>query len=220
MAEERNRRDADEQQESRPVAPKKQKKRGKAGVFFLSLLLAIGAASGLHFSGMWDGRPFLWEFLPKIPYVGKNLSGFLKVPEQYTLTAADRRAFELTEWQKRLDEREKGLTNRESEVNTISGDLNTRASRLSQQEERARQNPTQRSNAAEPDSAERKLIDQVAKTYQDMSARNAAQIIEQVSEPLAVELLQKLPVDARGSILGKMEPRKAARLTELMAGRP
>jgi flagellar motility protein MotE (MotC chaperone) len=50
-----------------------------------------------------------------------------------------------------------------------------------------------------------------------MSARNAAQIVEQVSESLAVELLQKLPVDARASILGKMEPRKAARLTERMA---
>ena len=42
---------------------------------------------------------------------------------------------------------------------------------------------------------EKRLIDQVAKTYQDMSARNAAQIVEQLRERLAVDLLKKLPVD-------------------------
>ncbi|GHV44698.1 hypothetical protein FACS1894204_02250 [Synergistales bacterium] len=226
MAEERNNdrnvsRDTDDQRESKPIVfPPNKKKRGKVGILFLSLLLAVGAATGLHFSGMWDGRPLLWEYAPKIPYIGKNLSSFLRVPEQYTLTAADRRAFELTEWQKRLDERERGLSNRESEVNTASDDLGARASRVARQEERARQNPAQNQNAADANSDERKLMENVAKTYQDMSARNAAQIIEQLSEPLAVELMQKLPVDARGSILGKMDPRKAARLTELMAGRP
>ena len=60
-------------------------------------------------------------------------------------------------------------------------------------------------------------MNQVARTYQEMSARNAAAIVEQLRDSLAVELLMKLPNDARSSILGKIKPQKAARLTELMA---
>ena len=60
-------------------------------------------------------------------------------------------------------------------------------------------------------------MNQVAHTYQDMSARNAAAVVEQLRDSLAVELLMKLPNEARAAILGKMKPQKAARLTELMA---
>jgi flagellar motility protein MotE (MotC chaperone) len=202
---------------SQPAAmpPPKKKKRGKGGLLFFLLLLTLGIGTGLHFSGIWDARPLVWGIVPKIPYIGQAVSRFMKIPEQYTLTAADRRAYELAEWQKRLDEREKDLKARESAVETASGDLQAMSGRLTQQE------AAQRSGNPQPDETasetEKRLIEQVAKTYQDMSARNAAQIVEQVSESLAVELLQKLPVDVRGSILGKMDPRKAARLTERMA---
>ena len=60
-------------------------------------------------------------------------------------------------------------------------------------------------------------MNQVARTYQDMSARNAAAVVEQLRDSLAVELLMRLPNDARASILGKIKPAKAARITELMA---
>jgi flagellar motility protein MotE (MotC chaperone) len=101
-------------------------------------------------------------------------------------------------------------------VETASNDIQALSGRLARQEAAARQDDGRREEEAASES-EKKLIDQVARTYQDMSPRNAAQIVEQVSEPLAVELLQKLPVDVRGSILGKMDPKKAARLTERMA---
>ena len=133
---------------------------------------------------------------------------------------AQRRAYELEEWQKRLDERERSLSSRESAVETASDDVKVRAERLAQQaqQEASVQRTAEQKNSETASDAEKKLIDQVVKTYQDMSPRNAAQIVEQVREPLAVELLQKLPPDARASILGKMAPPKAARLTELMAG--
>ncbi|MDR1649093.1 MAG: MotE family protein [Synergistaceae bacterium] len=222
MAEERQRdgrfENGEDDAASRPVALKKKKKRGKGGLLFFLLLLALGIGTGLHFSGVWDARPLLWGTVPKIPYAGQPLSRLLGVPEQYTLTVAERRAYELAEWQKRLDERERNLNARQIAVDTASSDIQAISGRLAQREAAAQRSDEQRQEATASDS-ERKLIDQVAKTYQDMSPRNAAQIVEQVSESLAVELLQKLPVDVRGSILGKMDPRKAARLTELMAGR-
>ncbi|MDR2175862.1 MAG: MotE family protein [Synergistaceae bacterium] len=219
MAEERQRGgrpgDLEDGVDSQPAGPKK-KKHGKSGFVFFLLLTALGAGSGLHFSGIWDARPLVWGTIPKIPYVGQAFSRLMGIPEQYTLTTAERRAYELTEWQKRLDEREKNLKARESAVETASGDIQAASGRLAMQEAAAQKNADSRRKDTAGE-AEKKLIDQVAKTYQDMSARNAAQIVEQVSEPLAVELLQKLPVDVRGSILGKMDPKKAARLTELMA---
>lgn len=204
-------------QETVPLVTKKKKKRGGGSFVFLLLLLAFGVGTGLHFSGLWDARPIMWSVVPKIPYVGNHLATFFGVPEQYTLTVAERRAYELEEWQKRLDERERGLGTRETALEAASGDVEARLARLSQQQAVAQQNiPGKAGTPTAASDAEKKLIDQVAKTYQDMSPRNAAQIVEQISEPLAVELLQKLPIDIRGAILGKMDPKKAARLTELM----
>jgi flagellar motility protein MotE (MotC chaperone) len=194
---------------------KKKKKRGKGRLFFFLLLLAFGAGTGLHFSGLWDARPWVWGVVPQIPYVGGSIARFFKIPEQYTLTVAQRRAFELEEWQKRLDERERELGAKEFALDAASDDVGARMENLNRQADSA-QNREEPADAEK--NSEQQLIDQVVKTYQDMSARNAAQIVEQVTEPLAVELLQKLPTDARASILGKMDPRKAARLTELMAG--
>ena len=205
--------------ESAPITPvaKKKKKRGKGRLLFPLLVLAAGIGAGLHFSGLWDARPLMWSIVPQIPYIGQPIAGFFEIPEQYTLTVAQRRAYELEEWQKRLDERERNLSSRESAVETASDDVGVRAERLAQQEASAQRTAEQKPSETASD-AEKKLIDQVVKTYQDMSPRNAAQIVEQVREPLAVELLQKLPPDARASILWKMAPPKAARLTELMAG--
>jgi flagellar motility protein MotE (MotC chaperone) len=222
MAEERQRGrnsegwDDDAPRSEAPIAQKKKKKRGKGALLFFLSLLAAGAGAGLHFSGVWDARPLLWGAVPKIPYVGQTLSRAMRIPEQYTLTAAERRAYELAERQRRLDERERDLSTRESAVETASNDIQALSGRLAQQEAAVRQDDGRREEEAASES-EKKLIDQVARTYQDMSPRNAAQIVEQVSESLAVELLQKLPVDVRGSILGKMDPKKAARLTERMA---
>ncbi len=198
------------------AAPVKKKKRGKGSFFFMLLLLSFGVGTGLHFSGLWDARALIWGTVPKIPYLGRPLAQFFEIPEQYTLTVAERRAFELEEWQKRLTEKERTLSSRESTLDIASGDVGIRSERLSKLEAAKSQEGEQgaKDTASE---AEKKLINQVAKTYQDISPRNAAQIVEQLREGLAVELLQKLPVDARAAIMSKMDPKKAARLTEYMA---
>ena len=103
-------------------------------------------------------------------------------------------------------------------MEVLSDDLGRRAEVLDEQARLLSESSADRSGS-EATEDEKRLIDQVAKTYQDMSARNAAQIVEQLREGLAVDLLKKLPVDARASILGKMKPQRAARLTELMSGR-
>ena len=220
MAEERVADSARESQAEQALAAaskKKKRKRSKLGLLFLSLILALGAAVGLHFSGIWDGRPLLWSVVPKIPYVGPSLAQIFEVPERYSLTAEERRQLELEEWQQRLDEQERGVLSTKAGLDALSDDLGRLAMALDEQERLLLEASADRSGS-EATEDEKRLIDQVAKTYQDMSARNAAQIVEQLREGLAVDLLKKLPVDARASILGKMKPQRAARLTELMSG--
>ena len=200
-----------------PQHKKKKKKRSKFATFLWLLLLAIGAAAGLHLSGMWDGRPLFWGLIPKIPYIGTDLAEFFNVPKQYSLTVNARRAMELAEWQKRLDERERSLADRDVALGVLSGDLVVKLEDVARREELLLSSAEEAAARDAPTASEQELMDQVARTYQDMSARNAAAVIEQLRDNLAVDLLMKLPNDARASILGKVNPQKAARLTELMA---
>ncbi|MBQ7560047.1 MAG: hypothetical protein IJT20_07355 [Synergistaceae bacterium] len=225
MAEERQA--AGEQaQAPEPVVRKKKKKKklGKLTFFFWLILLALGTATGMHLSGIWDGRPLFWTVIPNVPYVGKQLSEFFQVPEYYALSVGERRAVELEQWQRRLDAQERALQSRDVEQMTIyenrelalvemSRDIARGQRRLrAQQAEQAAQGQSE--GATE---AEQELMNQVARTYQNMSARNAAAIVEQLRDSLAVELMMKLPNDVRASIMGKIKPTKAARITELMS---
>ena len=209
-----------------PVVRKKKKKKGmgKFTFFLWLLLLALGTAVGMHLSGIWDGRPLFWETIPRVPYFGSKLAEFFQVPEFYALTVEERRAVELEQWQRRLDALERSLESRdvarmevyeqrELALVELSRDVARRQRRLRAQEA---------SQAAEgaangPTETEQELMNQVARTYQDMSARNAAAVVEQLRDAMAVELLMRLPNDARASIMGKIKPTKAARITELMA---
>ncbi len=208
-----------------PVRRKKKKKgMGKFTFFLWMLLLALGTATGMHLSGIWDGRPLFWETIPRVPYFGPQLAEFFQVPEFYALSAEERRAVELEQWQRRLDAQERSMESRdisrlevyerkEQALVELSRDLARKQRRLRAMEETQAAD----SNANTPTETEQELMNQVARTYQDMSARNAAAVVEQLRDSMAVELLMRLPNDARASIMGKIKPTKAARITELMA---
>ena len=212
---------------SAPVVVKKKKKKKKLGkltFFFWLLLLALGTATGMHLSGIWDGRPLFWTIIPKVPYVGKQLSEFFQVPEFYALSVGERRAVELEQWQRRLDAQERALESRDIERMTVYEnrelalvELSRDVSRLQRRLRRDQAEQAAQGNAEGASEEEQELMNQVARTYQDMSARNAAAIVEQLRDTLAVELMMKLPNDARASIMGKLKPTKAARITELMS---
>ena len=227
MAEERAQNANQNQAASEPVVVRKKKKKKKLGkitFLFWLILLALGTATGMHLSGIWDGRPLFWSIIPKIPYVGQQLSEFFKVPEFYALDPQERRAVELEQWQRRLDAIERSLESkdverlavyeaRELELVELSRDVSRMRRRL--RTEQAEQAAEQANEG--PTETEQELMNQVARTYQDMSARNAAAIVGQLRDEFAVELMMKLPNDARASIMGKLKPAKAARITELMS---
>ncbi|MCL2010888.1 MAG: hypothetical protein FWG71_10165 [Synergistaceae bacterium] len=223
MAEERRNRALGRQDELEPpdaaAAPpveRKKKKLGKIGMFFILLLLSFGAATGLHFSGMWDARPLVWEAVPQIPYIGKGIADFFGIPEQYTLTADARRTYEQNERQKRLDERERNLLLREAVVELELANIDARSERLADLELLILDDDARRAREDESTS-EQDLIAQRIRDFNTMSARNAAQIVENMREDLAVKILSGLNNDARASILSRMDAQRAARLVDLLS---
>ena len=211
---------------SEPVVRKKKKKKklGKLTFLFWLILLGLGTATGMHLSGIWDGRPLFWTIIPNIPYVGKQLADFFHVPEFYALSVGERRAVELEQWQRRLDAQERALQDRDTEQMAVYEsrelalvELSRDVSRLQRRLRNQQAEAAAHGDAEGATAEEQELMNQVARTYQDMSARNAAAIVEQLRDVLAVELMMKLPNDARASILGKLKPTKAARITELMS---
>ena len=63
--------DSPEKPEKKKKKGRKKKKRG-CGFFLLLLLLLAGVAAGIQASGGADFRPFVYEVLPKIPFVSKG----------------------------------------------------------------------------------------------------------------------------------------------------
>ena len=200
-----------------PAVAKKKKKRGKGGLLFLLLLLVSGIGAGLHFGGIWDARPLAWEIVPQIPYVGKSVAGFFGIPEQYTLTVAERLAYEQNERQIRLDKRERNLMERETAVGLASSDIAARSKRIAALELGVKDDSARKAEEAASEN-EKMLITQRIKDFNTMSGRNAAKIVEEMRDDLAVKILQGLTNEARASILGKMDAKKAARLVDLLAG--
>jgi flagellar motility protein MotE (MotC chaperone) len=211
--------------EVRPVSKKKKKIRKGCGFFIILLLLASGLAAGLQASGGVDLRPYVYPVVPKIPYVGDDLSKLLDIPAIYAMTADERRAVEIREWEERIAGANRSMDERESNLNALSDDLSAREKSLDIE----RQELADRLEALSKDMAERNAaaaggsrggapnadeIEQIVRTFQDMSPRNAAAILEKLDDELAVSILDGVPQDTRGTLLARMDADRAARLTE------
>ncbi|MCL2146922.1 MAG: hypothetical protein FWH52_03845 [Synergistaceae bacterium] len=195
---------------------KKPKKRSKFKYLFLLILLLSGVITGMHVGGYIDVRPYVWELSPKIPFIGDYLVEYLDVPEIYTLTVAERRKLELQQWQDRLDIKEKELMAMSRQSELLSSDIEQRRQRINKQEADLLEKEKD-VRVSEATAEEAELIRELTNTYRDMSPRRAAQIMAQLPNSLAVDMMKKLPQDTRASILEKMDPVKAARITEDLA---
>jgi flagellar motility protein MotE (MotC chaperone) len=205
--------------EGRAGGKKKKKKRKGCGFFIVMLLLASGIAAGLQASGAVDLRPYLYPAVPKIPYVGDEMSRLLDIPAIYAMTADERRAVELDEWETRIADAVRSMDERETNLNALSDDLAAREKTLDDERQEiasriealSRDMEEQRANEDAP-SAD--ALGEIVRTFQDMSPRNAAAILEKLDDQLAVSILDGVPQDTRGTLLARMDADRAARLTE------
>lgn len=223
-------RDPKAPEEGTPPPKKEPKGKGKkekgrrrgCGLFLLSVLLVLGLLGGMQASGALDLRGLVYPLIPRLPGVGPSLASALGIPEVYALSAQERRALELLATQESLaelkrrteadrrgvDKVSRDLTLREQDVERLQKELTERLKAL------VRSDDTQASTGVTPQG-----MKDLLQTYQDMSPRNAAQILEKVDEELAVTLLGALPQDQTAKILGRMDATRAARLTERLSQR-
>jgi flagellar motility protein MotE (MotC chaperone) len=201
---------------------KKSKKRG-CGFFILLLLLAAGAAAGVQASGAVDLRPFVFYLVPRLPKVGAGLANFVGIPAEYSLTSAERRRMENDEFERMLAELSRSLDVRQKELDKVSKDLSAKEDDLvyAQEELAARLEALSEDMAAneggETSEALENDIAKIISTFEQMSVRNAASIIERLNKNLAVAVLDGLPEDVRANALGRMDATVAAGLTEQLS---
>lgn len=161
-------------------------------------------------------RPYVYPVVPKIPIFGKPLASVMGIPAVYSMTVEERRRQELEAWEKRLNDREKNMLETKNALEVLSSDLKARSEAIGKKETAL---STKEMEKPPVSADEEKNMETLLRTYQDMSPRKAAQIVEALRPDLAVSLLEKMPDDARAAILGRMEASRAARLTEQLAVR-
>jgi flagellar motility protein MotE (MotC chaperone) len=215
-------------QENKLGKKKKKKKRG-CGCVSMLLLLAVGVAAGIQASGGADLRPYVYEVVPRLPKVGPALTELLGIPAEYSLTVTERRQLELNEWETQIASALRSIDERQKNLDSVSKDLSGKEDDLeTQREELAARLEALSDDAVAPgagtaSSQRKEELEDIIRTFQERSPRNAASILEKLSPNLAVAVLDGLPMDSRANLLGRMEAVTAAglmeQLTELQESR-
>ncbi|WP_232697035.1 MotE family protein [Brevibacillus daliensis] len=167
---------------------------------FTSLLLGII----LSFSG-YDVIGGIKETINKIPFIEKVIDDG---PNTATNPVADEKNKGL-QTEQVLEKNKQETAKLEEAVNekeaTIQA-LQTQVKELQRTSEQKRVDEEER----------QKQFQSLAKTYATMSPKNAAAILENLSNEEAVVVLAKMKTDVQSQILAKMDPKKAADLSILI----
>lgn len=171
-------------------------------LFTISVVLLILTFSGINV--FEQGK----KYASQLPFVSQWIEGTeanekKKLQEQIVELKAT-----IVEKEKQLKKANDALKEKEAEIDALKQEI----ARL-QAEKKQVQKPTT-TPPAEQTSTPR--VD-VVKMYETMSPRKAAEIIPQMSDQEAVNLLSKLKTDQVAAILEKMDAVNAAKYTSLLA---
>lgn len=120
------------------------------------------------------------------------------------LTSLDSRRAELEEKAKRIEKREQEVEKRDQEFAVRLAELRDLSSKLKlSRDEGARKKSSQ--------------LDQLANVYIAMNPKDAADLLAQLDEAIALELLQRMPEKRMGQILPLMSPDRALRITRMLS---
>lgn len=109
------------------------------------------------------------------------------------------------------------LEERDAEIKTLESQLENSENRIQSvnaEKEKLQSELTSLQSAQEET---KKAVAEIVKTYDTMSAKNAAAILSEMSENEALKILAELKPAKLASILEKMEPSIASKYTELLS---
>jgi flagellar motility protein MotE (MotC chaperone) len=149
----------------------------------------------------------------KLALSGLWLLAGVEVPggETFPAFAADQRKSQAASAQAlerswaELKTREEQVKSRESELEALRMDIEARLARLSaiQQEMKGLRD---------------KQVKQLVEVYSNMKAEKAARLIDQLDDQVAVSIISQMPSQTAGKVLGLVQPEKAARISQRLAG--
>ena len=177
---------------------------GKWFVVVTLLLVAIIAAFGVFVAtGVIDGPSLFWNLGMKIGWVqphlqtyahGQDAEAWINTQEgelQRKLGDLQRREAELAAGQGHLEQRAQQLDKREAE-------LNAQAAKLQEEQ------------------AQRRNVQTLAEIYTEMSAEEAARILEKLDQTLILEVLLQMDMQYAANILIQLPNNLAVALSELL----
>ncbi|MED0656737.1 MotE family protein [Anoxybacillus ayderensis] len=170
-------------------------------LFTISVVLLILTFSGINV--FEQGK----KYASQLPFVSQWIEGTeanekKKLQEQIVELKAT-----IVEKEKQLTKANDALKEKEGEIDALKQEI----ARLKAEKEQAQEPttpPTEQTNTSRVD---------VVKMYETMSPKKAAEIIPQMSDREAVDLLSQLKTDKVAAILEKMDATNAAKYTSLLA---
>jgi flagellar motility protein MotE (MotC chaperone) len=112
-----------------------------------------------------------------------------------------------------LKEKEKDLEKRNAELIAFQAEIDKKVEMLSKLRNEIK------SQMAQKEGIERQKIKHLIKAYSAMKPQSAADLIERLEKPFAIELLSQMKGESVGQILTYVEKEKAAKLVEGLAER-
>jgi flagellar motility protein MotE (MotC chaperone) len=173
--------------------------------FFSYLLPAIGSFAVLRFSLTFFA--FL-NYLPNPPAKASQIAlanNYSDPNKQFIFTELDKRRAELEKKRDRLESREREVVEQEQE-------LAVNLSELRQLTQKLRDDRTKK--GIERDAQ----LEQLANVYVSMKPEEAARLLGQLDNMIALDLIKKMPEKRIGQLLSLMEPERALLMTKMLTG--
>ncbi len=173
-----------------------------------ALFLAAALGGGAAWAGAAAGAP--GGAKPAAP-AGK---GGGKAPPSGAVGArrlSDRLLQELEVKRRELAQRERDIRREETRLNELRADIKKRIVALQDLEKRVQ------GALKKVETASDERLDHLVKAYSAMGPDEAAVLMNTMNITLAVRILRNMQVKKAGTILAVVEPRKAARISEMLA---
>lgn len=120
----------------------------------------------------------------------------------------------------RTDQLQASLADRSAEIKQLQQEVDNKQTTIAELEEQIKELEVELAANSESGEAETNKVTELAVSFQEMDPEEAAPIIGNMNETLAVQVLEEVPGEERGEILGQMEPEKAASLVSSFLGSP
>ncbi len=165
-------------------------------LFAVAVTLIILTVAGIN---VFDSTK---EISKKIPFI----SSYLEAEETATPEETEAKIIDL----------QGGIQDREAKLEQLEKQMQSKEEELSQSAAEKEQLQQQIDELLAIQEENKKAFKEIIATYEQMSAKKAAPIIENLNDSEALKIMSSMKPDTLASIMENLEPENAARYTELL----